>query len=294
MMNKVIKVLCFSFVCMMCSAMSDGRTLHDKIAVVINRHVVTEGDIDEYIAVYAQLSHNQEHVNDSQFRTYITSLLVVQYMLEDFAERNQLSLTPEEEKAIITAFMEKQQSTYMNFMTYADDAGVDSDRLKQVLCGVSLQQKIGMAVIASSLEVTEDEIVHARHQYIDDHALYKIKSWIVGLESGESIDSVKTIKHQWAISGVDPVIGEVHDLGWKKRSELPDLFLKAIEGVSPGNLVGPVQSMFGYHLIWFEGEEMPVEPTEADIKEGILQQKYYVKFADWVKDLHQYNIVIYK
>lgn len=293
-MNRVIRVFCFFVISVFSWALADNRIMHDKIAVVVNRHVVTQGDVDRYVYIYAQLSDNQKHVNDPEFRSYITSLMVVQYMLEDYAERVELSLTHDEEVRTLTMFMEDQGKTYAEFQEYSEMLGIDPERMKRVICAGTLQQKIGMAVIAPNLEVTEDEMVRERHQFIDEHALYKMKSWTIGFESRETVDSVKLIKRQWAETGDSPKIGEVHDLGWKKRSELPELFLKAIEGVAPGNLVGPVQSMFGYHLIWFEGEKVPDMPTDEQIKNNILNRKYAAKFAEWVKDLQQYNIVIYK
>lgn len=296
MMNRVIRILCFSVVCMFSFswAMVDNQVMQDKIAVIVNKHVITEGDVEKFVSIYAKLSDNEQHVRDPEFRAYITSLMVVHYMLVDFATRNQIMLTPEEEIRTITAFMEDQDLTFGDFKEYAEHMGVEPDRLQQVICAGTLQQKVGMAVIAPDLEVTEDELIHERHQYIDDHALYKMKTWTVDLDSGETIESVKAIKRRWAETNEDPSVGEVHDLGWKKRAELPDLFLRAIEGVSPGNLVGPVQSAFGYHLIWFEGEKMPQMPGDSELREKVLQQKYAIKFADWLRSLQQYNIVIYK
>lgn len=293
-MNRVIRVLCFSILCMASWAMTENRVLHDKISVIVNKHVITEGDVNKYVEAYASLSDNKEYINDPEFRAYIKSLMVINYMMVDFAERNGLLLTPEEEVNVLTHFMENQDLTYSDFQEYAENIGVSSVRLKKVICSGTQEDKVGMAVIRPSLEVTEDELVHARHQFIDDNALYKMKSWTIDLESGESIENVKNIKHVWAESGNDPLVGEVLDLGWKKRSDLPELFLKAIEGVSPGNLVGPIQSPFGYHLIWFEGEKIPEMPKEDALRNAVLYQKYTIKFAEWKKELQQYNIVIYK
>lgn len=292
-MNRVIKLLCV-FLLNISTAMTDSRVLHDKIAVVVNSHIITEGQIDQSAEVYVKLSEKQDLLHDPQFRLYVSSLLVTQHLLEDFAGHNNLLLTPEEEERALTFLMEGQGRSYSEFSDYAVELGVDVGLLKKIYLGDVLQQKVGRAVIAPLLEVTEDQIAHEKHQYIYDNALYKIKSWTIDLDAGETIDSIKTIKKEWAESNEVPTIGDVHDIGWKSRSELPDLFLKTIEGVAPGNLLGPIQSAYGYHLIWFEGEKIPEMPDDDQIRERILQQQYYEKFSEWIADLHQYNIVIYK
>ena len=73
-MNRVIRVLCFSILCMTSWAMTENRVLHDKISVVVNKHVITEGDVSKYVEAYALLSDNKEYISDPEFRGYIKYL----------------------------------------------------------------------------------------------------------------------------------------------------------------------------------------------------------------------------
>lgn len=286
-MNKVMKwisifVLSFSW------------ALSDQIAVVVNKRVITETAMHEYIDAFAKFSENEQYSNDSEFQSYVVSMIVTQYLLEDFANANNIGLTSAEKERALAFVMSNQGREASEFDAFAKELGANPDRLKMIVLGSALQQKIGTYVIGPTLEITDDEIAHAKHQHIAQYGLYKMKIWTIDLDEGESIDSIKHIKHQWAETGEAPSKGEVQDLGWKKRSDLPELFLKAIEGVSPGNLVGPIQSSFGYHLIWFEGEELPQMPIDEDIRQALLQQKYAEKYMSWLEDLQKYNVVIYK
>lgn len=42
---------------------------------------------------------------------------------------------------------------------------------------------------------------------------------------------------------------EVHDLGWRKRQDLPDIFLPALQQLQPGKIANPLQAPNGFHLI---------------------------------------------
>ena len=72
------------------------------------------------------------------------------------------------------------------------------------------------------------------------------------------------------------------DLGWFGRGMMVPAFEQAVFGAKKGEVVGPVKSEFGYHIILVEdtkgGEVQPLEKVrariEADYGQQVAQQKY--------------------
>ena len=120
-----------------------------------------------------------------------------------------------------------------------------------------------------------------------------MRTWLTD-DLKTSVSNLKAIKSKWADTARDPEEGEVQDLGWKNASELPEIFLTALEGVEPGNLIGPIKSEYGYHLIWFEKERFPETPDDEMVEQALLNDKFSTELDSWLRRLLEYNVYIKK
>lgn len=281
--------------CVLIFSITTVIAVSDKVAIVINDNIITDGELEESVISFARVSGNMDFLQDPQFKPYVASVLVSYELVTDFAQQHQIDLTEEEENSALVNFLKSQGKAENELHLAAQDLGLKEDWLKMFVLANARQQKVGSLVAAPQVSVSQEDIDQTKDMFLSENAEYQIKSWAIDKdEPGMSVDVVKDIKVQWAQTGQDPAVGEVQDLGWKKRSELPSIFLDAISGVAPGNLVGPVQSGYGYHLVWFERERTPEIPSDEAIFQSIFQEKYMVKFAEWLDKLPQYNVVIYK
>lgn len=286
-MNKYLKYIlcCTSF----------ALAITDQVAIVINDHVVTESELLETIDGYAKLSSGANYKQDPNFKGYVSQMLVTYQLLSDFAESNHIGLTEEEKQQALEGFVEMKGKTVAEFGEIASEIGVSSQWLRNFVFQNVLQQKIGAMVVAPSVSVEDEEVQRVVDLWVGDNTEYRIKSWTIDKrDSQASIAASKEIKAKWAQTGENPQSGEVTDMGWVKRSALPQLFLNALSGVEPGNLVGPVTSDYGYHLIWFEGEKRPDEPDFEAVKRSVFQDKFMQDYNEWLTELVSYNSVIYK
>lgn len=287
-MKKLLKVT-------ICFVVASVFALTDKVAVVVNDHIITDIMLTEYVDNFAKVSGNVGNEKDAGFRDYVKNLMVTSLLLDDFATQNQLTLTVDEENTAIAQVMAAQGKSVEDFSTVAAESGVDTHWMRQFILGNVLQQKVGMLVIAPKVAIADDAVMVAKQRFLDENTQYKIKAWTIGLdEDGANTEMVKDIKHTWALTSVEPETGETQDLGWKRRSELPTLFLQSLEGVSAGNVVGPIRSEYGYHLVWFEGERIPELPSDQEIHQSLMQEEYTNQYNEWLSALPEHNLVIYK
>jgi len=65
------------------------------------------------------------------------------------------------------------------------------------------------------------------------------------------------------------------DLGWFGRGQMVPEFEQAVFGAKPGEIVGPIKSQYGYHLIRVEGfrpeRVQPFEEVEAQVRARVLE-----------------------
>ncbi len=86
------------------------------------------------------------------------------------------------------------------------------------------------------------------------------------------------------------------DLGWISRGQMVPEFEKQLYKMQPGDIVGPIKTVFGYHIIQaLERKDKPVPQgqSEKDIENQILQEKQGEAVRKWIKPLQDSaNIVI--
>ena len=69
------------------------------------------------------------------------------------------------------------------------------------------------------------------------------------------------------------------DLGWFTKDEMVTEFADAAFAGKIGDIVGPVQTSYGYHLIMIVGHED--RAMDADGIQNLIDEKYYADVAEW-------------
>ena len=181
----------------------------------------------------------------------------------------QATATPEE----VASWYEQHKSNYMTQET------------------VSLQYlQLNLADVAASVEVTEEglkafyeqvaperyvdaERRHARHILIesgtdDAAALKKAEGLLARAKAGEDFAKLA------AENSDDPGSkGQGGDLGWSTREAFVKPFADALFGMQQGEIVGPVKTQFGYHIIRLE-EIAPARQRSFDEVRTELESDY--------------------
>ncbi len=78
------------------------------------------------------------------------------------------------------------------------------------------------------------------------------------------------------------------DLGWVGRGQMVPEFEMMLNKLGPGEIGGPIRTVYGYHIILVEGKrqkDMPDNLTEERIDQIILQQKQQEAIQEWLKPL---------
>ncbi|WP_137169224.1 peptidylprolyl isomerase [Marinomonas sp. FW-1] len=109
--------------------------------------------------------------------------------------------------------------------------------------------------LSSDTSITkEKDQVHLRHLLIrandPEQAKSKIEAIAQNIQTEDDFvqQAIENSDGQYAIEG--------GDLGWRPLNQLPPLFVRALESES-GQLIGPLQSNAGFHLLWVIEKRSP-------------------------------------
>ncbi len=95
----------------------------------------------------------------------------------------------------------------------------------------------------------------------------------------------------------DGSAGKGGDLGWVYPGDTVPEFERAMNALKPGEVSGPVESPFGYHLIQVidrKSEEVSKERQRLVARQALREQKLEEAYEDWLRQLRDRAYVEYR
>jgi foldase protein PrsA len=139
--------------------------------------------------------------------------------------------------------------------------------LRPVVLGENIKQKLQERVQVSDAQVRQAyaDSTRARHILVESgEEARKIKDRLAAGEEFGVLARERSTDETTKENG--------GDLGFVKRGMMVPQFEQALFAAKPGEVVGPVQTQFGFHVIQ-RLPEPPFEQVQAQLKEDLLQQQ---------------------
>lgn len=137
-------------------------------------------------------------------------------------------------------------------------ANVSDEVINEYFRMRALRLKVRDAVLTDA-NVDTDTFVNARHILVATQE--EAQRAIDAINAGESFAAVA------AAVSTDGSAASGGELGWSQPSRYVEEFADAVTDAPVGEIVGPVQTQFGFHVIQVTGrEERPITEAEREIK----------------------------
>lgn len=214
--------------------------------------VATVGDVTitlgELVAIRSELPQQYQMLPDETLYDGIRQQLVDQALLEAAAEAEGLSAAP----VVARALAIQRRSVLADFFVRKAIAeGVTEEAVK-----AAYDERIASAppvgeVRASHILVATEEAAKALRAELDGGA-----------------DFAKLA----AEHGTDGTKEQGGDLGWFTKEMMVPAFAEAAFALEPGQIAGPVQTQFGWHLIRLAEKREQPKPTLDDVRDELEQE----------------------
>jgi parvulin-like peptidyl-prolyl isomerase len=152
---------------------------------------------------------------------------------------------PYPEPTSVTA--EEYDQALNEYLEAYAEFGVDEPIITRIIEAQLYRTKL-TELLSEGISKDEDQ-VWARHILVDD--METAESILVRLEEGETFISLVQ-----ELSGDPSAQGNLGDLGWFGEGKMVQPFNDAAFAAEVGEIVGPVESEFGYHIIEIMGREI--------------------------------------
>ena len=298
---------------------SSDEELVDKIAVIVNCEIITQGEIDrftepiyrEYQTLYAD---DELSARLDEARANIVNQLIDDRLILGEAKRLKIEVDEREVDSRIEDAKKRFESSEQFEKALAEQKVTLSDlRLRyaeQMMTRRLIDQKVG-----SKITITPVEISEYYNKHMDEYAQSeeaKVRNILIrpkaDAAAGEALDLAKEILRRLEEGGdfallakeysEGPYAAEGGLMGYVKRGDLLPELEAVVFDMKEGEISGIVQTSLGYHILKLEERraERPRDLSEMrhEVEEAIFRDKVKDKIKEWVQGLRKNAYIAFK
>ena len=264
----VVALLISSFLSIKAEAAPE---LLDSVSVIVDQGVVLESQITELIAVVKlnAVLNNQSLPSDRALRTQAIEKLIIDNLQTQMAERMGIQISDPQLEQTILNIAQGENMKIAQFREKVAQEGVSYDTYREEIRKELILGEVRRANVRRRVYITEQEInnlVTLIDEQGDEQAEYNLGHILIEFPpepTDTDIEQAKTrankviellnkgsdfAKIATASSGGSLAL-EGGDMGWMNINSMPTLFAEAVQKKSKDDLIGPIRSGAGFHIL---------------------------------------------
>lgn len=288
----------------LCSATSvvSGPKMIDRVAAVVNNDVILESSVNEKLMAIKNSTDPSELPDDRTLRDQIIERLIIDRLILEISEKSTIKVTDSDVTNAINHIAKQNNISVNELKDHLLKSGINFSDYRKRIHKEMLIEETRMNEVRRRISISPQEVetlakvieAKPRHNMEVDvsHILIatpesstpshitsaqnKANQIIKKLKQGEKFERLATAysNDQAALSG--------GHLGWKKPSELPSLFEEHVANAHRNQIIGPLQSGVGFHILKVNDvrkkTKKPVNVLETNARHILL--KTNVIFSD--------------
>ncbi|WP_392567054.1 peptidylprolyl isomerase SurA [Utexia brackfieldae] len=281
-MENYIKFFCLAISLCSTALVSASPKIVDRVAAVVNNDVVLESSVNDMIKTVKSGNSAENLPDNATLRQQILDRLINDTLILQQANKAQVSITDSDVDNAINDIAKQNRISLQELKSHLARAGINFARYRNRIRSEMAIEDIRMnevrrriAISPSEVDALAKVIAEKPNENIDvniSHILISIpdsptkqqladaqnkaNTVIQKLRAGESFSRLAATysNDDQAFSG--------GSLGWKKINELPSLFEEPLIRAQKGDIVGPIRSGVGFHIL-------KVNDTRAQVKKSL-------------------------
>lgn len=268
MMNKsMLPLLCSLFVTPM--VMAEIKPI-DRVAVVVNDGVVLEGEIQAIVneVKTSALDSKQSLPSDRALRAQATERLITNNIQLQLAERMGIQVSDPHLDSVIQNIANGQNQTVEQLRQSVVSSGESYERYREQLREEIAINEVRRANVHRRVNISLQEVTNLLELLAQQSSKeeFQIGHILIDIESKATQDEVTTrkgiaekvmnlleegsdFKKVAIASSAGAKALEGGDWGYMSINEMPTLFAESVKGKKKGDLIGPLRSGAGFHIV---------------------------------------------
>ena len=246
----------------------------NHIVAIVDEDVIVRTELDESIRTISNQMRKQQVAIPPQeiLERQILERMIIQHLQLQLAGRSGIKIDEETLATTISNIARRNNASLAEFRATLERDGYTFDYFREEIRKQLIIGRLQQREVANHITVTDQEVndfLASRRSQGDDLASegeWHIAQILVAIPEGASPERIQTARKKaenllaqiragedfqaLAISQSDARDAlEGGDLGWRRRGQIPSLFVDQVVEMQRGDLIGPLRSPAGFHLI---------------------------------------------
>ena len=272
-----------------------AQQLLDRVVVVVDDGVVLQSQIDQLVQqVKAGNNFNSANApSDEVLETQAIERLILQEIQLQMADRMGIEVNDSQLEQAINGIAQEQNLSIDELRQKMADNGISWASYRENVRNEITIQQVQRAAVQQRVSITPQEINNLV-KLIDSNQStqteYRLGQILIAADSNSSQSELEKAKDRAdtvlrlldegsdfsdlairSSSGSAALDGG--DMGWMTINSMPTLFAEAVDGKSAGEVVGPIRSGVGFHILKVQDKrgEQTVEVEEVKARHILIQ-----------------------
>ncbi|NMH60424.1 peptidylprolyl isomerase SurA [Alteromonas ponticola] len=243
----------------------------DKVAVIVDKGVILESEI---VALVEEVKRNAEAndqslPSDMALRTQAIERLIMKSLQMQMAERMGIQISDPQLEQTIQNIAKNQNSTVADLRDQLNKEGISYDSYRENVREELIMGEVRRGNVRRRVYITAQEIESLTNlidQQGAEQAEYQLGHILIGFPSQPSEEDVASARDRAdkvlellnngsdfakiaiaSSSGSNALEGG--NMGWMNINAMPTLFAEAVQGKAKDDLIGPIRSGAGFHIL---------------------------------------------
>lgn len=281
----------------------------DEVVARVNGNAIYLSELEEQ---YAQVPPLYRQLFTKKV---ILDQIISQEVLVEEAQKMNIEIPESEMNQIIDEAIDQSGKTRAEFIQILENQNTTLDKLKEFYRLSLVIDKLITQEVISKIEISEEEIADYYEQnkelYFDNQTRVRASHILISFDNRTKEEALAIAEEvrQRALDGEefselameyseDPSVSvNLGDLGFFPRGRMVEPFEDAAFNLSVGEISEPVETSFGYHIIYKTGEEQPgylsLEDVADDISTVLLDTKQKEAVENYIAALREQATIEY-
>lgn len=267
---KFLRIL-IGCICLSASVNVAAQTLLDKVSVIVDKGVILESEIRELVKTVKDNANknNQALPSDRALRTQAIERLILDNLQMQVADRMGIRVSDPQLEQTIANIAQNQNNSIDQLRESIRKAGLDYENYRESVRKELITGEVRRANVRRRIYITPQEIstlVSLIEEQGNEQAEYRLGHILIGFPPEPTDDDITAARNRadkvlnLLNSGSDfakiaiasssgPKALDGGDMGWLNINSMPTLFAEVIQGKETDNLIGPIRSGAGFHIL---------------------------------------------
>jgi peptidyl-prolyl cis-trans isomerase SurA len=266
-----------------------NEKLLDKVIAIVNAQVITQSELDQQMkmAVAQIQSAGLPMPPADKLRQQVLNQLIDIDLQKTVAKKANIFISDAQVEAAIAKIAADNHMSTVQLQKSIAAEGMSYSAYRHQIHDQMLIAQVQQAMVAPKVKVTPPDVLDAKnapaaHKPIVRTNPHNTRYHVVDIlvikpgKADELLSKIRESNNPGSILNKNPAV-KINDLGFRQLSQLPDIFIKPVQSLNPGQFSDLVKAPNGTHILSLIAVEGGQQATHAAASALTPEQRAYQK-----------------